>query len=486
MSHDVNIVWVMPWENLTEDRFASTMRSLVGLPLTEVYVYEPEQPEAHLFSTVKIPFEQQMIQGAPMWFNVSRWQGDSYGFYPLPKHLGFLRADWIKRAVCHERPFNELLTDTIARIAEGMGAVYSAYYDDYDRDRLKTLDEFLHYDFYYHFFSWPLVEIVGRPRIENLGKIVEVSNGLSLFQHGKEQRSNLRGVLKDIWSESDLFEGEYLNERPDGAPSGEAAQLIDESTRSKPEYYEIWPDEDSTFFICFYPVKNHTKENYQAFIDEVTALEMKDPELKGRGKPYNEGFVKQIIEENRGDLTFTIPPDERRIMGAYDSTISVQSSCTYEIELISGVPEEMSAEAPFDIPRYVTALFTNGGGGLGTQYNLINLMTVFSRHFEPTFGFWVTDIYDLWSNRERMDPPERCIWPLVMYGRDNLFRHRKKLLKPYLVRKFLKLKSGWQAYTSHEQALFLFYNQYYDNDYDLSDQESQDLFSRLSDLVDQK
>lgn len=487
MGWDVNVFWMIPRENLTEDRFAQSLKSLVDLPLTEVLVYEPEHPDAPLFSTVYHEVLDQMIQGVYFDFIASVDRVNTYWDIPIPQGYGYLKGYWNKRGVEYETPFNELLTTSIARIAEGMGAVFATYFSELVVENFSSFEEIWKTTSYYNFFAWPYVDVVGREAIEELGHTVEVENGIAVFYNKKEWWEEVPSILDAIWAETHFTYEKVIDENSKVRDTETERQVIDKRFLMKSERYEIYPSDSWVYFVCFYPLENHDRDRYTAFIEDVMTLEMMAPESARSSWRDNNDFVDNILEKHRADLLITIPPFKHKSKrwGRRD----IKGHCEFTLQLISGLPDGSTAEDPLNRPGMVTAVFRCANKFYkdieDIQVFLINALKAFAPHLEPSFGFWITDNNWFWKNKGDLDVLERILWPITLYGPGEHLDERRRVLSDRFKEEYGRTKRRWSALSPHPSFILLVNNRYdIDDGYDMSGPDSMELQERLNVVLD--
>lgn len=416
MGWSVMGLWIIPFENLTEKRFSDTMKSLLDLPRTEVYDYEPDHPYAALFSTVHLSYEGVLIHG--LWMNFYSPGKPGEGIYGIrmPKHLGMLEASWNKWDISIEEPYGEMFTTTMARIAEGMGAIYGTYTTEFEFEDDMTFEDFWKIGYAYRFLSWPLVEYVGRDRFKNMGDIVEVDNGFAIKLNG-EFASDIDNVVREIWEGMDIFHGELVESIRDNAEPEVQKQEIGSEHLVRPKTFDLVASKDTPFFVCYYPLENHTLERYLHFFEERSTLEQEtnDTEYKDQ-----QSAVKKAAEDLFGNheiSTFFSSPLTRPVIKKGRGREGQQ----VEIQLISGIPGGTEAEGRLSKLGLVTAMITTSKFGWPFhELEFLKGISLFAKHLEPIYGFGGPDLLAFSRLKTKGTPPENRLWPI------NLWRGHKE------------------------------------------------------------
>jgi hypothetical protein len=223
----MEVYWLIPKENMTERRFSDTLRVLSDLPMTNVPTYEPDYPDAPLLSSVRLPLRGFQIHNICMDFIASTRPSDYEDLFALTEHLEYLVASWRKWDISDEVPYNVMLLKTIGMVAESMGAVYAVYGHENRFIDLESFEQLWDVSQVFHFVSNPLVETAGRDRFFNMGRVLEVSNGLviKLYDDSYDQMIDL---LKEMWLSSEMLHGECLRKEHKRPPYVEDEQVIPE------------------------------------------------------------------------------------------------------------------------------------------------------------------------------------------------------------------------------------------------------------------
>ncbi len=225
MGWDMEVYWFVPTENMTERRFSDTLKVLAELPMTNVPTYEPDHPDAPLLSSVKLPLMGFQIHNICMDFSASTEPSNYEDWFALPEHLEYLMASWRKWDISNEKPYDVMLLKTIGMVAETMGAVYAVYGHENRFMDLESFEQLWDVSQVFHFLSDPLVETVGRDSLINLGRVLEVRNGLVIMLHDNTY-DQMIDLLKEMWRNSETLQGECHRKERKRPPYVRGEQVI--------------------------------------------------------------------------------------------------------------------------------------------------------------------------------------------------------------------------------------------------------------------
>jgi len=450
------------------------LRSLSDLPFTSVYGYEPEYPDAHLFSTVQLKCCVS-IQGVyGILFNRSGWPGDSLHGIEIPETLGYLEASWSKRDISLEEPYNELFTTTMARIAEGMGAVYGTYGGDYYFEYdTPPFEEFWKIGHSYRFLSWPMVDFIGKDRLEELGDTVEVSNGVAI-RFSDRCSTEIEEICRNIWEEMEILQSE--NDEP--------RKLIDEIEVEKQEIdkeyfidtkkFDLHPYRKRPFFVCFIPYDNHSRDVYARVLGEMETQSRLDPNTSGTPADSINRANRLYDRYKISTVWFNLYTDKEAMQEHpwiavpevpwYSSIFKRKNIVEYDIfktviyldiELISGIPNGLEADDQFSRPGMVTALITIGDLDYSSQALVfLKAIEMFSTGVGAAYGFGCLDSLAYYQAVRKDESPGNRLWPINYWRIVGSDDKRKQIVKDF----YSQCPELWTIHSPDPSTVLLVYN----------------------------
>jgi len=442
--------WFIPTENMTEKRFSDTLKRLAALPESNIPVYEPDHPDAPLFQSVRLPSDNILVHGVPMYFSASTTYVRNEGWLELPEGIDYLMASWRKTDVSSIPPYSMMFLTTIATVADGMGAVFGTYTMDTIVCEFKSFREFFKNYHSYLFLSNTDVELVGLDTLEGMGTTVPAGNGLAILLDGPF--ANEAGdMLATIEARSSLVKGimrrprheipdhiERVQGVPSPPPSGRVNPGPDHSILIGPEEALM------TFFVFRYPSENNTIERYESFFASLWERK-KNPRLQGL--PFVPMTPREEAETllERGEFS--------TYLGKMDSdAFEVQGGNDVGIRLLPSLSSLVRPPAEDEVDDMMAAVISTNKLVMAehlTQF--VRILELFDSSLGPVHGHGSSNRQDFvaWW-REGMDPLN-SLWPI------NMFTEEGALL-PKLTEFFDRHADRWSMHSTVDGHVFLVHN----------------------------
>ena len=427
---DYYTIWVIPIENLTEGRFAGVLKSLSNLPETYFPEYEPENPDAFLTSTLRLP--TMYIQGIMMDFSAQKQPG-LWGSGSAPAHLGFLIAHHGRYTpFLNDNAREDAFLDAICRISEGMGAVFATHTND-SAPPIESFKEFYRWCSFCVVLSDPLVESIGRERLKRMGRILEWNGGIGLIYRNYDE---IRAALEEAWKGVPLLQGELIKEsRFDRKGLRRIAEFppYDWLTQYNPSY---WGQEEQAFFLCYIPIEAFDLETCTSFVkamDDATSRFVPTD-----GVLVDDGLIqKKAWYLHRGD------PIRWCFHISSFTNWKFRKGTYVDVQFLHPIWGRLPFHERMDREGMRIVLFKAFFEDDSLRRDvLMTSIEAFASQFNAVYGFGdcklkqygeeYTVWYEVWFDRPWMESPEAWLWPINLFRIGETIAPESPLIKELL------------------------------------------------------
>ncbi|NIP33821.1 MAG: hypothetical protein GWN18_02705 [Thermoplasmata archaeon] len=460
MSYHLEVVFIVPSARLTEGRLSSTLDALRALPNSSVPSFAPLDPGRPL-SHAQVGLLSADVNSLEIIASSSLAEAEDETLI-LPDWLDYIVLSVPEGNLLFIDGQHDRLLEVILAVFENMGALYAVTLHELALavERLK-FDDLKRELGGVHVFSTELVERVGMDRFAFDGKIGETGGAVWLrfgkeFFYGAptEYHEALEKLIGDAWR--NLFEGEVVKK-----PSVDEADLDDvpdEPTDPKEEkvvvrldagdYSVLLPFRSAGFFFwAYYPEENHTMERMRGF----------HRELLGGNVGNEEYFESRVRNWFKGSADF----DSVGFPVGDPPSHFVYTNIMFHIT--SG-REGLMSNGPGLTREGCVGVIMRTQGDLGafedprSSMAVIRFIEVFTRHFEPVYGFGHGN-YNQFCHRYQMLPPhEERIWPMNVFDLDRYDRTLEERAREYWMENIedwclRKIAGRWMMLHSSELSL---------------------------------
>ena len=213
MSYTLKAVYIVPWENMTEGRFATLLDDLSTLPRSNITRLVSLRPDASLF-TATTRFWDVLINSVPVSMGGST-DPDPRLEDPLELPEGYERLTlWVSEGSIVGLPEQQgRLLEVLIRVFLKMGAEYTVTLHELDLSvESMPWQEFRTLLGGVHMFSRRLVDAVGRDRLVAAApEAGDLDGGVWMrfqeeFFYGmpSEYQDEMRNILSEIWAKAGI------------------------------------------------------------------------------------------------------------------------------------------------------------------------------------------------------------------------------------------------------------------------------------------
>lgn len=390
-----HVAWfIVPEKNMTGGRFAALMESFRDLPNSIIHEYRPDDPDEPLFSSG--PYTSPVIDGFDLYTFDSSTAYDSRYESNIPKGIDIFSVATEGKQFFDDDARSDAYVSILGRFFSGLGAIYAVGGSEYsfeDFDSIKDLKKVVDG---VHIFSDELVEIVGRKKIESLGRTEEIEGGLILRTSENDiygpdiDVAKVRTVLNKIWKEVEVLTSKDFKKFPES------------------KYQDIsFPRGGFAWFI--HKVDFDVRTAARGFFEELLTLDVSEEEHTG-GIWLRPDRIDHLIED------FAIGKSARVRLEIAISEPSIKPMNTVPSILItSGLPGVKIYGAQYEREDALSVLLD-----LERSFLFPSLITLglYCKHFRPVYGMGHNMLDVLHSRSGRQPIPESRIWPVNIFNLD--------------------------------------------------------------------
>jgi len=385
--------FIVPEENMTGGRFAALMESFRDLPNSIIHEYKPDDPEERLFASG--PYTSPVIDGFDLYTFDSSTTYDSRYESNVPKGVDIFSVATEGKQFLNDAARSDAYVSILGRFFSGLGAMYAVGGSEYSFEEFDSIMDLKKVVEGVHIFSDGLVEIVGRKKIEGLGRTEDIEGGLILrtsvddIYGVVDDETKFKTILNKIWKEVQVLSSKDFKKFPES------------------KYNDI-PFPSGRFAWFIHRGDLDVREASRGYYEELLTLDASEEEQR-RGKWLIPEDIDKLVEDVGSGKCVVA-----RLSIAYSEPLVKPATIGPSVLVTAGLPGVKTYGAWYERESAVTVLLNL----TADMFPSLTALRLYVKHFRPIYGMGHDGLDVMHSRTGSRVLPESRIWPINVFDLD--------------------------------------------------------------------